>query len=334
MSRDVLFRFWKEGYSGRARMTIDENRKPAIHPKAAVAAVVFFTATNSIFFKLSTVPAMVFVSYRFFLCAAAFLAVLVIRAVKEKGPVFSLSGRQFCSLFAIGFVFSFGAFVYFIALKETALSSVLILNSSNAVFVVLFSILFLKDRPGMLVVLSVFVTLGGCAIVFSARTGGTNSLLGNACALACAVCAALYMVFMKRFAALDVAEKLCVVYMGSFFFALMVSLIQGNSFTAFEDGSPYPYYEYLWMACSAIFSVCIPQAVINWALRYVKATFTGSLTLLEPIIATVYGSFLWDDLLSARQIAGGILAIGGLYFYNWAENKNRIKEHDLEKGKQ
>lgn len=38
----------------------------SITPKLYVFVAVFFTATNSIFFKLSTVPAMVFVSGSFF----------------------------------------------------------------------------------------------------------------------------------------------------------------------------------------------------------------------------------------------------------------------------
>ena len=127
-------------------MTTLNAKDPILNPKAIVFVNVLFTSCNSIFFKLSTVPAMVFVSYRFFLCALVFFGVLSIRAVSAKRKLLEIEPKRFAALFVIGFIFSFGAYVYFIALKKTALSSVLILTSSMSIFVVLFSFLFLKEK--------------------------------------------------------------------------------------------------------------------------------------------------------------------------------------------
>ena len=131
----------------------------------------FGTASNSIFFKLSTVPAMVFVSCRFLVCALVFLAAAMLSRCQREEQAAPLSPKTAICLFATGFVFSLGAFAYFVALKETALSSVLILNSSNAIFVVCFSAVFLRERLNPWVVLSIGVTLVGCTIVFLDKAG-------------------------------------------------------------------------------------------------------------------------------------------------------------------
>lgn len=297
-----------------------------INPKVAVLFIVLFTSCNSIFFKLSTVPAMVFVSLRFMICALVFLIFLVIRAKKNRKKLFTVTPKRFAALFLIGFIFSFGAYVYFIALKKTALSSVLILTSSNSIFVVLLSVLFLKDRFSSKSILAILTAFIGCIIIVVTKTNGLeNSIQGNLCALTCAICSAVYTVFMKKFADVNVPEKLFCVYTGSFVFALAVALIQGHSFIAFENGRFFAPDEYLWILCSAVLSVCIPQGVINWALKWVKAAFVGSVALLEPIIGYIYGYMIWSESITLNHIIGGIFVIGGLYLYNRNESKTAAR---------
>lgn len=294
----------------------------AINPKAAVLTIVLFTSCNSIFFKLSTVPATVFVSLRFLLCALVFFSVLAIRAIKNGQKLFTLKPKRFVALFLIGFIFSFGAYVYFIALKKTALSSVLILTSSNSIFVVLLSLLFLRDHFSSKSIMAILTAFMGCIIIVVTKNNGLeNSIEGNLLALTCAVCSAVYTVFMKRFSDVNVPEKLFSVYSGSFVFAAAAALLQGNSFIAFESGEMFPACEYLWILCSAVLSVCIPQGVINWALKWVKAAFVGSVTLLEPIIGYIYGYLIWSEGITLNHIVGGIFVIGGLYLYNRSESK-------------
>lgn len=291
-----------------------------INPKIVIFINVIFAASNSIFFKLSTVPAMVFVSTRFLLCALVFLVVLAARSLIYKKPLVEMSGIRFISLMLIGFIFSLGAYLYFIALKETALSSVLILNCSNAILVAIFSFFMLKEKITSKGLIAIALAFAGCIIVALTKNNGLeNSLYGNLCALGCATCCAVYMTYMKKFADINVPAKLFAVYLGSFIFAFAAAYAQGNSLFYFENGQPYPLEEYLWIFCSAVFSVCISQGIINWALKSVKATFAASVSLLEPIIGSIYGYMIWAEGITVSHIIGGILVIGGLYIYNHSE---------------
>lgn len=291
--------------------------KPRFNPKAIILLNVFFAASNSIFFKLSTVPPMVFVSTRFLLCSLIFLTVLLVRSRKYQVPVFETDRKTFASLFFIGFLFALGAYFYFIALKETALSSVLILNSSNSIIVAVISFFILKEKITAKGGLAIAIAFAGCVIVALTKTGGMeNSMLGNVCALACAACCAIYMVYMKKHSNLSVPAKLFAVYSGSFAFAFAVALIQGNSFIMYENGQLFKPEEYLWIFCSATISVCISQAIINWSLKWVKATYAASVSLLEPVVGCLYGYIIWSEGLTINHIIGGIFVIGGLYLYN------------------
>ena len=273
-----------------------------------VIAVSFLTSANSIFFKLSSIPAMAFVSYRFMISAFIFLiwSLLFTNTSKLKEQ---LNLKKSLILFFTGFVFAFGAFVYFIALKTTAVSSVLILTSSAIIFMTILSFLFLKEKINKREALSLLIAFIGCVIVTLTKTGGINSIFGNTCALTCALCCSIYMVVMKWLSDIDMPTKLFITYLGSFVFSVSVALGQGVFLQAYSPK------EYMFILGSAILSVCIPQSVINWALKSVSVTFAGSITLAEPIIGSVYAFIIWNEAPKYMQIVGGIFVLGGLFIY-------------------
>lgn len=305
--------------------------------KTAVVVMLLFTSSNSIFFKLSTLPPMTFVSGRFMITSAVFLAIILIRKAfsKDRQEGISYAGdgvrcagerishvderiryTDIAILMAIGCIYATGAFVYFLALKMTALASVLFLNCCRAIFIVLLSIVILRERIGWKVYATTGITLSGILVIMLFTSSGGNHLTGNLLALLCAFCAAIYTVFMKRFAYMDVYVKLFFVFFGSFLFATVVSAIQGNPFFCDERGMGT---EQLWMLCSAVLSVTIPQIIINISLRHVRATFAGNVSLMEPIVATIYGYLIWQEGVTIYHVLGGILVIGGLLLYNKVE---------------
>ncbi len=298
--------------------------------KTAVVVMLLFTSSNSIFFKLSTLPPMTFVSGRFMITSAVFLAIILIRKVCSKerpegihhagdGIHYAGDGIRYADmaiLMVIGCIYATGAFVYFLALKMTALASVLFLNCCRAIFIVLLSIVILRERIGWKVYATTGITLSGILIIMLFTSSSGNHLAGNLLALLCALCAAIYTVFMKRFAYMDVYVKLFFVFFGSFLFSTVVSAIQGNTFFCDERGMGT---EQLWMLCSAVLSVTIPQIIINISLRPVRATFAGNVSLMEPIVATIYGYLIWQEDVTIYHVLGGILVISGLLLYNKVE---------------
>lgn len=284
--------------------------------KTAVVCMLLFTSSNAIFFKLSQLQPMVFVSGRFMIASVLFLLLALIRRALSGRTNRPVSRREAAVLMGIGCVYATGAFVYFLALKRTALPSVLLLTCCSAIFIVILSRLFLKEKHGPRAYLATGLAFSGIVVIFLMGDSGGSSLSGNLLALACAMSGATYMVFMKRFAHLDVFLKLFYVYLGSFLFSTVISLAQGNAF--FCEGESLGLQQ-LWILCSGLLSISIPQAVINRSLRHVKASFAGNVALMEPVVASFYGYLIWGEGLTPAHLIGGALILGGLFYYNMSE---------------
>ncbi len=294
------------------------DQRIGINPKVVVILAIFFTGTNSVFFRLSNLPPMVFVTYRFLVCTLFFLIVFLIKTKtrqNEKKMVEKkmIEKKLIAILFSTGFIFAAGAYFYFIALKNADVSNVVILNSSSTLFVVVFSSLFLGEKTSKLGFAMLLIVFFGCATLLISP-GGSNSFKGDICALLCAVCYATYLVVIKKFADVSVPMKLLITYLGSFSFAFAVALVQGGLFEI------YPREEYLYAIGSAVFAICIPQSMINWALRNVRATFVGGINLLEPVMSCIYAFLLWNEMLEPNQVIGGVLVLAGLFLYNKVES--------------
>jgi drug/metabolite transporter (DMT)-like permease len=259
---------------------------------------------------------MVFVSNRFLACTFFFLTIILIRT-RAKFDEKKMNSKQMIILFCTGFLFAAGAYFYFVALKITDVASVVILNSSSALFVVAFARIFLGEKTGKMAIAMLLAVFVGCAIIFISPAENANSVKGNLCAVLCAVCYATYLVVMKKFSGLSVPPKLFITYMGSAIFALSVAIMQGGLFAA------YAGKEYLYVLGSGLIAICIPESMMNYALRHVKAAFVGGANLMQPVISSFYAYLIWNEAPGISQLAGGILVLGGLFMYNRAETENR-----------
>jgi drug/metabolite transporter (DMT)-like permease len=67
----------------------------------------------------------------------------------------------------------------------------------------------------------------------------------------------------------------------------------------------------------AVFSSAVAYVLYFWLLRYLQASQLAAFTYLLPVLATVLGIVWLGEKGSALQIAGGILALGGVY---WVES--------------
>jgi drug/metabolite transporter (DMT)-like permease len=67
----------------------------------------------------------------------------------------------------------------------------------------------------------------------------------------------------------------------------------------------------------AIFSSAVAYLFYFWLLRYLEASQLSAFTYLLPVVATILGILCLGERGSWSQVAGGILAFGGVY---WIES--------------
>jgi drug/metabolite transporter (DMT)-like permease len=92
-----------------------------------------------------------------------------------------------------------------------------------------------------------------------------------------------------------------------------VSLSLGYAFTGYS----VPVY-----ACLLLLGL-VPQLIghstVNWALKYLSASFVSVALLGEPISATVLALIFLGEAPSVLEIGGGVLILVGIYLATRSE---------------
>ena len=168
------------------------------------------------------------------------------------------------------------------SLEYTSVSSSVVLVTTTPIWVALFSPLILKERSSKMTVVGLAVAIvggmivslaGECSISFSgvachpAGAEGSNSaLLGNALALAGAVCAACYLIIGRILRkSVDLSLYVYCIFASAGVFLVLFSLLAGKSF--------YPYSPAAYLFCLAL--AIFPQIVGHTSLKLGAGIFTG-----------------------------------------------------------
>ena len=71
----------------------------------------------------------------------------------------------------------------------------------------------------------------------------------------------------------------------------------------------------------AIFSTILGHSIFSWCLKYFSPAFVSASKLCEPVFAAVLAGILFGEMPSVMQIVGGMLILGGVYYYSRIEKE-------------
>jgi drug/metabolite transporter (DMT)-like permease len=69
----------------------------------------------------------------------------------------------------------------------------------------------------------------------------------------------------------------------------------------------------------AVFSTILGHSIFSWCLKFFSPSFVSAAKLCEPVVASILAVFLFGEVPTLMQLAGGILILGGLYAYSRVE---------------
>ena len=69
----------------------------------------------------------------------------------------------------------------------------------------------------------------------------------------------------------------------------------------------------------AVFSTILGHSIFSWCLKYFSPSFVSASKLCEPVAAAILAVFLFGESPSLFQLAGGVLILGGVYYYSHLE---------------
>ena len=227
----------------------------------------------------------------------------------------SLSRREWVLLGVSGFFLGLHFATWIGSLGYTSVASSVVLVSMGPVFVGLGSWLFLRERPGLLLSLGIVLAAVGSVVISWGDLGqGEDQLLGDLLALAGAVMVAGYLMIGRMVRGrLSLATYVTVVYGGAMLTLLAIVLVGRQPMLGFQPVA------YAWVLGLALGPQIVGHSTLNWALRYLSATFVSIVTLAEPIGSGLLAYLILGEAVTVSTLVGGVLVLAGIYIASRAE---------------
>lgn len=264
---------------------------------------------SPIFVRFSTAPSMVLVLYR-----VAFAALLLTPYVlwRHRPEICSLKKRELLLCVLAGIALGLHFVSYFESLRRTAIAPAAVLVNTEAIFVTLGTVLFMKAKLCKAAWLAVLLTFAGSVIVAMADAAGGGALAGNLLALAGAVFGAVYTMLgtVCRKGGISTMVYSWFLYGSAAVTVLLFVLVSGTAPLGYE---PLNFLTTLGMAvCCTIGG----HSIYSWGLKILPASFVASAKMMEPVFASVWGLFLFGEKPGLLVILGGAVVIFGIALYS------------------
>lgn len=217
-----------------------------------------------------------------------------------------------------GIFMFFAAFCYYTALNYTSAAVAVVLMYAAPVYVLIFSVLFLKEKMTVLKAVAVTVMLAGLVLVSGVLGGVQFSLPGVLFALAAGVFYAGYNIVakfeMNRECNPVTAMFYCYLVMGilASLFADVPQMVQ------LTVQGPTMKILLLLLGLGSI-TCGIPYLMYTVSLKGVPTGTASTLSLIEPMAAIVYGLF-FQEMPELTQWIGVVLILGAVFMIS------RVKE--------
>lgn len=263
---------------------------------------------SAVLVRWSTAPSLVLAFYRM-----AFSTLLLLPAALSRREEFRRLERRELLLSLLSGAFLGVHFTsYFEALRWTSIASAVVLVDTSVLFVALASVLLLRKRLSRRAWLAVLLAFGGSVVVALADTAaGSNALRGDLFALLGSVCMAVYTMLgavCRR--KLSTIAYTFLVYLAASGTVLSCALAGKTALTGWGS------VNLLTALGMAVFCTLLGHSVFSWGLKYLPPAFISTANLLEPVLASVWGLFLFGERPAVQVVLGGVVILLGIGIYS------------------
>lgn len=195
-------------------------------------------------------------------------------------------------------VISVGLFTYcyFSSIELSSLSVAAVLLYTAPAFVMIFSLIFFKEKMTIPKAISLVLAVLGCAMTTGVIGGALNvTLAGFLFGLGSGVCYALYSIF-SRFALNRGYEPFTITlytFMFAAVFCLCVTDIRPVVKVVFADWSSAGY-----AILFALVSCVLPYVFYTLGLKYINSSTASIIATVEPVVATIIGAVVFSEPLN------------------------------------
>jgi drug/metabolite transporter (DMT)-like permease len=275
-------------------------------------------STAAVLIRLAQVESHSLVIAAWRLLLATFILAPITLATR-RAELRGLTRREWGSALLSGLLLAIHFATWITSLAYTSVTASVALVSASPLFVGLASHLLLRERLSRGMVGALLVTMTGSLLIGLGDLGeSTHRLWGDALALVGAMAGAGYFLIGRRLRArLSLLAYVFPVYGTAALVLAIVMLASGL------PALPHRPQTWVWLLLMALGPQIVGHSSLNWALRYLSATYVTIATLGEPIGSTLLAWWLLEERPSPWAVAGGALILAGIAIASYAERPAR-----------
>ena len=253
----------------------------------------------------------------------AFLILLVFVAINRPERL-RIGRREWPYLLAYGVLgVSMTQYLYFVALQYLPVGVALLIEFTAPVFVALWFRFALKEPTRATVWLALTISLIGLALVAEVWRGFTFDAIGLVAALGAALALTTYYLLTDRQMRQPEPRDPVSLTMWGFGFAALFWVIAQpwwsfpwSGFTGSSDpalgqivGNRPLWILSAWMI---VLGTVVPFWLVVASMRHLRASQASVIGFTEPLFAIIVAWIVLSEALSAMQLVGGVLIVGGV----------------------
>ena len=263
---------------------------------------VFAVSWAAILIRACDAPSTVIAFYRKFF---ATLILLPFALTIYRQRFYEFTRLSFLMTVLAGILLGWHFFFWVASLGYTSISSSVVLVTTQPVFVAVLALIFLKEKIGFKGVFAIVLAIIGSAIIagFDFKLE-RQYLFGDILALAGAIMAGGYLFIGRaiRFR-VSVFPYIFTVYSVAALTLGIILLVSGEFFQTYHSQN------YLFFILLAVGPTLLGHSLYNYSLQYIKAHKVGLSIVGEPVLASIWAIFIFNEIPALSTLVGGIIII-------------------------
>lgn len=264
---------------------------------------VAFIGTCGIFVRNSLLPPISTGMWRI-IFAMPFLFLLALKNIKN------INLKDFLLMLLSGAFLGADLIFFNISLLNTSIANTNLITNLTALIVVPFSFYFFKEKiPKLFLPGAIITILGVFILIFGKESPTQSNYKGD---LLAGLCCIFYSGFFLTTYKLREKFKSTVIM----FFGSIGSLLVLGITSILVEGIYYPksMEEFMPLFLLAIFVQVCGQSLLAYCQGKISVNLSSIITLLQPVIASIYSLLLFGEKLSIMEMIGIVIVIFGIYF--------------------
>ncbi len=201
---------------------------------------------------------------------------------------------------------------YFFAMQATSISTAVMLMYTAPVYVIIYSVIFLREKLTKVKIASIVTMLIGCGLVSGIIGGFRFDLKGILFGFLSGIAFSLYNIFTKIG-----TQRKCNPFTSTFYcflFASVIGVICCKPDALVSVLSAHSEKAITLSVALGVFTCILPYFLHTLSLRHLPVGTASALSVLEPAAAALFSVVLFSESLDSFSICGIILILVSVFF--------------------